>query len=144
MGTDEVRYHRLSGSGNRTSGGPVTLQDGAVALDKLLQDIWQNADGRTLEEIIAAYPADTVRHLGHDPTATGFNGVLALACLAEAGLLARTHYVRRNDADLTDKEKTRLPGDASQAFASVGDGELVSTVIVSYNSMEWLPDCLKS
>ena len=60
-----------------------------------------------------------------DPTATGFDVVLALACLAEAGLLVRTHYARRNDTDSTDKEKTRaLPGDASQALASVEDADL--------------------
>lgn len=94
-----------------------TPQGGRVALDTTLLSLWRSADGRQLEEIIAHF-----RGLGHSEVTVR----AALACLAQAGLLVR------------EGESRAVPDDAPES------GDLVSAVIVSYNSREWLEECISA
>ena len=112
----------------------VTSQGGEVIVDQLLLEIWQDARGRSLAELCAAYPAEVIRRIGHDPSASDMDLVLALACLSEAGLLSRSF-----PEDFLHPNEQRATSHQLQAAVS-----LVSVVIVSYNSQEWLPACLDS
>lgn len=86
-------------------------------MDATLLSLLQQADGRELEEILADFQAEEVTS---DTVRAG------LACLAEAGLL-----VREGEA----------PGHCTPQPVT---GALVSVVIVTYNSREWLGECLSS
>ena len=126
----EMVYHHPKGAKCTAPGRLVTPQGGEVIVDRLIQEIWEYAGGRSLEEI---YQANIARQ--YDPAASELDIALALACLAEAGLLSR------NNSDREGDEITRETPEASNSARSE---ELVSTVIVSYNSQEWLPACLDS
>jgi GT2 family glycosyltransferase len=95
----------------------TTPQGGKIVIDKPLLALWEYAPGRELDEIIAAYQAQ-----GAEPWMVRS----ALACLAEARLLQRGY-----------EEIT------SENIQPVGD-DLVSVVIVSFNSKAWLSNCLQS
>ncbi len=99
-----------------------------MIVDRLIQEIWEYADGHSLEEICRA-------NFVRDPNASELDIALALACLSEAGLLLRDHVDREGDEMTQEAPETSNPA---------RHGELVSTVIVSYNSQEWLPACLDS
>jgi GT2 family glycosyltransferase len=86
-------------------------------VDRRLLQLWGSANDRELEEILSGYRADP---------ASSLEIRAALACLAEAGLLVR---------DLEEP--------ASEKLDTVR-GQLVSAVIVGYNSREWLGACLGS
>jgi GT2 family glycosyltransferase len=98
----------------------TTPQGGRVVGDRLMQQIWQHADGRLGEEILDYFQT---RGLQRRQVAA------ALACLARAGLLSI-------------EEETQIGTDAPLPVDQ--DSPLVSVVIVSYNSLAWLPDCLAS
>jgi GT2 family glycosyltransferase len=94
-----------------------TPQGGLVAVDGTLLSLWKLADGRDLEELVRTFRTD------------GANSVAiraGLACLVSAGLLVR---------DGETPEIQRIP---------LVPGVLVSVVIVTYNSREWLTECLSS
>lgn len=93
-----------------------TSQNGLVALDTTLFSLWQHAADRDLSEIIASFQTE-----GATPDAI----CAALACLAEAGLLVRE-------------------GESAPCTPQSVCGDLVSVVIVSYNSLVWLKECLPS
>ncbi len=112
----------------------VTPQGGEVIVDQLLLEIWQNARGRSLAELCTAYPAGVIRRLGHDPTASDLDLLLSLACLSEAGLLSRS--LPEGTLPSYDQRAASHPLPTAR--------RLVSIVIVSYNSQEWLPACLDS
>ncbi len=111
-----------------------------MAIDSDILAIWQSADGRSLDEVLAL------------PFLAGDPGELraALACLAEAGLLARNH--RGEDPLGSPIEPTPLPLDPgnaptppSQPVAESADGaRRVSAILVGYNSRSWLVSCLAS
>ena len=87
---------------------------GRVVLDRAMFSLWQAADGCSLEQVEASFqsttaPAGVVR--------------LALACLAEAGLLERVG---------------QRPGSLS---LFPGQDSPISVVIVSHNSRSWLEGC---
>lgn len=96
-----------------------TLQGGRVVCEPRLIILWQLADGCSLEEISVqannlAYSAEEIQP--------------ALACLAEAGLLVREGWSQ----EIVLKNVSPVhPGS-------------VSVVIVSYDSQEWLAECLPS
>ncbi len=87
-----------------------------IAVDAILLSLWEYADGRGINEIIANFQAE-----GATPT-TIRSG---LACLAEAGLLSRN----------VEPEPRQ--------YAALS-GPQVSVVIVAYNSLEWLAESLSS
>ncbi len=93
-----------------------TSQGGKVAVDGNLFSLWEYAHGRSLPEILAHFKAEEA---SEDTIRAG------LACLAEAGLLRR------------DREPRQRPFEKMT-------GPVVSVVIVSYNSREWLDECLPS
>ncbi|NLG71357.1 MAG: glycosyltransferase [Chloroflexi bacterium] len=96
----------------------TTPQGGRVALDNTLHALWETANQRTLDEILKEFKAE----YASDQTIRA-----GLACLAEAGLLIRE--------GIHPPEKL-LPERTS--------GPRVAAIIVSYNSREWLQDCLPS
>jgi GT2 family glycosyltransferase len=99
-----------------------TRQGGHVAVDATLLTLWRFADGRSLSEIVAARSQfqasyDTPRAIS-----------VAMACLAEAGLLERQPIT----------ESTPL-----QPLSSVASPP-TAAIIVNYNSLDWLRDCIPS
>ncbi len=96
----------------------VTPQGGRIASDSHLAAFWEGVDGRSLEEIL---------NQGRASGDSRPEILASLACLAEAGL------IRREPSLETWKQKPPF-----------GLGPLVSVVIVSFNSREWLVDCLPS
>ena len=92
----------------------TTKEGGRVAIDTTLLSLWEYADGKDLSEILVGFQA---KESNSDLTRAG------LACLAEAGLL---------DRNLESQERV---------FKTL-TGPLVSVVIVAYNSLEWLEECL--
>jgi GT2 family glycosyltransferase len=112
----------------------VTPQGGEVILDQLLLEIWKKAMGCSLEELSAALPGAIIRRLGHDPSASKLDVVLAVACLAEAGLLSRN----------LPEEITPIREQQATSRQPRTEKSLVSVIIVSYNSKEWLTECLDS
>ena len=92
-------------------------QGGGVALDRYLLELWQSADGTELNDLI---------------NDCEFNGIpevevrAGLLCLAQSGLLARKGEV--------ELKLEREPV----------EGDLVSIIIVSFNSRNWLSGCLSS
>ncbi|UCD97625.1 MAG: glycosyltransferase, partial [Chloroflexota bacterium] len=99
-------------------GRPVisTVEGGQVAVDQVILNLWQFADGKTLPEILGDYPDSEVTQ---DEIRAG------LACLTEARLLIRDREEVVDEAE----EKT---------------GSLISIIIVAHNSRDWLEDCLES
>lgn len=97
-----------------------TPQGGRVVLDKLMLQIWQSAGGRSLEQILA--------HFQDQGYLTG-DVFAGLACLARAGLLSYPQ------SPSTDHDSSHFNAAASP---------LVSVIIVTYNSLAWLPGCLAS
>ena len=85
-----ISYHIPEGVCPISSSRPIlsTAQNGKIALDETMLELWQFADRRTLEDILSNF---------HSPQATEYHIRTALACLAEAGLLERIA-----DEDLKD------------------------------------------
>lgn len=94
-----------------------TPQGGKIALDSMLVSLWQKADGHTLDEILTNF-----QRAGVSPDTIR----AALTCLVEAGMLVREGEMPQSLV----QQPTR--------------GDLVSVVIVNYNSREWLKECLSS
>jgi GT2 family glycosyltransferase len=95
----------------------TTPQGGKVAVDQRVISLWERADGRSLDELIAL-----TSKVGEDTYAVR----ASLACLSGAGLLVREGY----------------PQDA---FSPVKKSDnLVSAVIVSFNGKNWLSGLLPS
>jgi GT2 family glycosyltransferase len=94
-----------------------TPEGGRVIVDQAVLALWQAVHQSTLDEVLSHFRAtpQTTLHVR-----------AGLACLAEAGLLER------------DIEPTAGPPEVSI------HGELVSIIIVGYNSREWLENCLAS
>jgi GT2 family glycosyltransferase len=93
-----------------------TGEGGNIAIDSQLLALWKFAAGKDLASILAEFNDSDVSH----------NTVRAgLSCLVEAGLLLR--------------EQDRQP----DAYELVS-GPLVSIIIVTHNSQEWLTECLDS
>lgn len=99
------------------SGRPAwrTPQDGRVAGDAALLALWRSAQGRTLSAVLADAPEPEFARA-------------ALACLAEAGLLTR---------DGLTPARTVRPAPACSS-------QLVSVVLVTYDSEDWIAECLAS
>lgn len=95
-----------------------TPQGGKVAVDRKLLSLWEASGDRTLEEVLQLYAGE-----GANPDVVR----AGLACLSQAGLIERTG-----------------PPAAVSPVPDVTEGPLVSVVIVSYKSQEWLGECLPS
>ena len=91
-----------------------TPQNGRIALDRRLMDLWAAANASSLMEMVQSY--------SNQGTSAGMV-MAALACLAEAGLLSRSRI-------------------ASRPKSRAVKGKLVSVVIVAYKGEEWLKECL--
>ncbi len=144
-----------------------TQQGGLVAVDSVLLSLWELAAGLTLEDTLNQFPAKYPT-LGIKPETTR----LALACLVQAGLLTYSE-VESDDGGRAGSPTYTTPTDEKSAPAvqppvppatsyelpaspvqppvppAISYGlptspALVSAVIVSYNSLEWLPGCLNS
>lgn len=98
----------------------TTPQGGQVVVDGIMLQVWQHADGRTRQETQAFFKQKGLQL--QEVSA-------ALACLASAGLLS-----------LPEASK---PVERPDPLSHRSDS-LVSVVIVSYNSLTWLPGCLAS
>ena len=112
-----IRYAIPTGVTVVEVGGQPALQyplGGRVAVDSWVKDLWTQADGKTLAEILSQSQDE------QDLLRAG------LACLVRANLLARDE----------------LPPPTSP-ITSVSSG-LVSAVIVAYEGIDWLKDCLPS
>lgn len=86
-------------------------------IDSMVLRLWKAADQRRMAQVLADFGGDGSRQ---DEALSG------LACLAEAGLLERKGY-----------QTASLPEIHQQ-------GDLISIIIVSYNSRSWLGECLES
>ncbi len=114
------RYQIPTGVRSDQSRGQIflkTREGGRVWVDKSVLRLWHAADGIGPDDVLS---------LLHPKPAERLQILAGLACLAEAGLLLRDG----------------LPVPANRI--SVQQGELVSVVVVSYNSQSWLPACLDS
>ena len=113
-----------------------TPQGGKIALDATLLAIWERADGHSLDEIIAGEGAA-------DPEQVR----AALACLAEAGLLDRHPDPHTNTLLPTPSQVLEQANQPTTAILDQ-DSDFVrkscSAIIVNYNSLEWLQECLQS
>lgn len=98
----------------------TTPQGGPVVVDRIMLQIWQYADGRTEQDILSH-----LQNEGLPPEQVAG----ALACLKHAGLLAHPGPVA------PESPPAPQPPQSDQ---------LVSALIVSYNSRQWLPGCLAS
>jgi GT2 family glycosyltransferase len=108
-------------------------EGGQVALDHTLLALWQAADGRSLDEVLAkvvdlSLPVDAV--------------CIAIACLAEAGLLTR-HFDPDTDTDGDSKTRPAPPPFSSHKTQGGWEGA-ISAILVTHNSHDWLADCLSS
>lgn len=101
----------------------ITPQGGRILLDRALLSLLRRADSLTVEDILLTPGA-----WSSEPNAELASAQVraALTCLAEAGLLCRSEPA----------SKLAQATEAGQA--------LVSIIIVSYNSKEWLAGCLTS
>ena len=98
-------------------------EGGRVALDRTLLRLWQAAEGRTLDELLQ----------GHRPPGTTQMQLrAALACLAEAGLLQRSGEIPPATPPAVAVRLAAQPAPA------------VSAILVTYNSQDWLDECLTS
>jgi len=94
-----------------------TTRGGKVAVDDRVIELWQKANGRSLDEILSLTA-------GADIDALAIRA--GLACLCEAGFLIREGY---NSEVTIHQHKT---------------GKMVSVVIVAHNGLNWLVDLLPS
>lgn len=100
-------------------GRPVltTPEGGSIVVDKGLLSLWNIADGKRMEEIQIQIQEEQFE---------SFEMQVALACLAEAGLLQRNQITQSEDAFREYR------------------GPLISVIVVSYNSQVWLETSLPS
>ena len=120
-----IRYHAVSGTHlDQAAGQPLLCyaEGGRVAVDETIARLWQAADGRTLGQVLQKFEPDK---LSRDAVSA------ALACLCEAGLLAR-------------KTANQPPVDPPPHQPAPGSTAQVSVIIVAYNGVAWLKDCLPS
>jgi len=96
----------------------TTQQGGTIAIDSHLLDLWEFANGKSLEIITENFHPDQF-----PPAEIS----ASLACLAEAGLLLREPEI-----------------ESSSVHHERAAGPPVSVIIVGHNSLEWLPECLES
>jgi hypothetical protein len=131
MNDPDQRMHHLeayvfehpAGVGSTQVGKKILLttpQGGRVVVDRLMLQTWQHADGRLGKDILDYFQS---RGLERQEVAA------ALACLVHAGLLS-------TGEETPISSNAPLPGHQGSP--------LVSVVIVSYNSLAWLPACLAS
>jgi GT2 family glycosyltransferase/uncharacterized protein (DUF433 family) len=108
--SDQVNASRLKGRAIFN-----TKQGGKIAADDNIVELWNNAQDKTLDQIIEEYKninPDLIR--------------AAIACLSEAELLVRKGYT----PELKCLEKI--------------EGHLVSAIIITYNSLKWLGEIIPS
>lgn len=116
----------------------TTLQGGKVVVDAFILALWQYANQRNLNEIVAEFCM-----AGKSPLETR----AALACLAEAGLLVRDGETYMHKSFRSGEASSFRPSNdflpISESFLGIS-GVLVSVIVVTYNSIEWLKSCFNS
>ena len=118
-----ITYHHAAGveAGTLLDRPALVLpREGRVAVDDDVLRLWTVSDGRTLPEILAAWP---------EPAGDASFVRAAIACLAEAGLLER----RQEGKPWTHKHQSDAPV----------SGPPVSAVVITHTT-EWLEGCLGS
>lgn len=95
-------------------------QGGCVIVDRLVLKIWEQADQRSLEDLLSA--------VSQPPALDEWGLRATLACLAESGLLERS--------GASFQTSSPPPPDKLSSFP------LVSVILVSHNSRTWLSACL--
>lgn len=113
-------YRKAAGTKEEIIAGRHVLVNqggGKIVIDRFIQSLLEKADGRELTEILDEMRGDDY---------TDLQVRFCLACLAEAGFLIR--------------EEENPAADSPQAV----QGSLISTVIVSHNSLDWLKLSLPS
>lgn len=96
----------------------TTPEGGKVVVDRELFELWEFAQGKSLEQILKLYP--------HQEGQEDYLRA-AICCLSEANLLTR------------NKDSTKL-----EAELHSYKGECISIIVVSHNSRSWLAECLSS
>lgn len=117
-----IRYAHPPGVGVRAAERPLlsTRDEGFVAVDDGLVALWRAAHDRSLDDLAAAAPHSDLADIVPD----------ALACLAEAGLLARTPASPR-------PEPAARPVDPSHTVTAV--------IVVSVpGELVWLDPCVRA
>jgi len=104
----------------------TTPQGGKIIVDRYVLGLWRFANQRNLAQALSWAEQQGLPR---------WAAASAVVCLVEAGLLSR-------------RGEQVAPGIASEEEIHTPElrqnGELVSVVIVSYNSRDWLPACLSS
>lgn len=95
----------------------VDRKGGKIVIDPFILSLLEDADGKEINEIIEFF---------RDSPYSEIQIRFVLACLAEAGLLLREGETNKGVGSLTVH------------------GELISIVLVSHNSLDWLKLCLPS
>lgn len=104
----------------------TTPQGGKVVVDRYTLGLWHSAHERNLAQVLT---------WAEQQGLSRWAAASALVCLVEAGLLSR------REEQLTQRVASEREAQTPQVGES---GELVSAVIVAYNSRAWLPACLAS
>jgi GT2 family glycosyltransferase len=112
-------YKKPEGVSSSYQGRPLlsTPEGGLVTVDPLILSVWEYADRHSLEDILEYF-----ENQEQSPEVVR----AVLACLASSGLLVRSNWSPPHKS-----LKERI-------------GNLVSVVLVAYNSREWLQSCLPS
>ncbi len=112
-------------------------QGGQVALDRTLLALWQSAQGHTLDEVLSNLPDESL-----PPQAVR----LAIACLAEAGLLSRERLTSpaAPPSPFSSTEPAAPPPPFSKNENGGGREGAISAILVTHNSQPWLDACLAS
>ena len=95
--------------------------DGKVFIDPIIADIWEYAQGKLLDEVIAYYSNNLQKNLVQ----------ATLACLSEAHLLKRDQNNEPNEGNTQSEQVAKEDG-------------LLSVIIVAYDGIHWLKELLPS
>ena len=126
-----IRYHKPDRVNPIFHGNRILLttqEGGQVWIDRVVLELFQAADQRSLDQIIENF---------HLFSSNEMQIRAGLACLAEAGLLEREFVGEASPPNMP------IPRHPEEVGVHALD-ELVSVIIVSYNSLRWLADCIDS
>ena len=139
-------YHNPKVNADRIGSRPilVTEQGGKIAIDEWLFRLWQISDGRTVQDILQdnAFRKEKIQNIK-----------AALCCLTEAGALIQSSAKLKSvHYNLFSKERdftiSCSPFTTNHTFKlpviKADDKKSVSVIIVTYNSRQWIENCINS